>query len=149
MDWVEYRAYVIPFRPSFDCVISYIDYLTAGACECYLSYRECNMAGSDEYILLHRYGMFLYYMAEIENMTVGIQKTQYRADNDFGVVRIAMTFVRQFREGEISSVVFADCIASWQKTAYLFIVGNPIIQPAINANIQHWDNLRAINNNKG
>ncbi|MCP4337380.1 MAG: hypothetical protein GY799_00495 [Desulfobulbaceae bacterium] len=149
MDWVEYKTYVIPFRQPFDCCVSYLDYLTAGACECYLSYRECNLAGSEEDVLLHRYGMFLYYMAEIENMTVGIQKTQYRADNDFGMVRIAMTFVRQYREGMISSMVFASSIASWQKTAYMFVVGSPIVEPAIMANIRHWDNLRAINNNKG
>ena len=142
MDWVEYKTAVIPYRQPFDCVITYIDYLTAGACECYLAYRECNQAGSDESVLLHRFGMFLYYMAELENVTKGIDTTLYRVDNDFGMIRTAMTFVRQFRDGAISSVVFADKIASWQRTAYLCVMSSAIMAPAMKENIRHWESLR-------
>ncbi len=138
MDWVDYKKRCMHYRTPHNDVYEYIDTLLVSALKCYSRYRHMEIHGVSEELAIKQYGVFLWHIAELENLSTGIFPDRYSITGiDWGMVEDGLGITRDRKEHCINDTEFAKRVASWVRNYYPMVSAVRIFYLAMYDNISY------------
>jgi hypothetical protein len=119
VDWVDFKRVCARYRRPYKELADHCQFLILHCVREYSRYREYNIAGRPEYESTAVYGAFLYYLAELESLTIEHAKKQCKHwDFEFKMIGEAIDLVQGRRAGKLKNEEFLVSVAHWSRTYY-------------------------------
>jgi len=132
VDWVDYKRVAIKYRSPYRDLYSYVEKLLIYSLETYSNYRYKSIEGYIESDVIRQYGIFLWHIAEMENLTVGIIPTREKYDGiDWGMIETGLRIVRDRKEHNCDDSELLVRVASWVRRIYPYIATETIFHDAM------------------
>lgn len=119
MDWVDYKRYVIRYRPPYTDGYRHISVLYGNAVYFYSKYRSSSIECDSESVYIDHFSRFLYHLAELENMLVDAPTEKFSYDdNEWGMVTESIRILKGYYNGEVSNLALLVSCKSWVRNYY-------------------------------
>ena len=132
MDWVDYKRIVIKYREVYFDGHKHVHHLFAHVLESYSLYRSVSIEGAQEWMCVEKYGEFLYYLAELENM---VSRREYDKitveDNEWGMIANGCGAIRKYQRGKITGDELCVNAMQWIRAYFPIVYMSRLYEPAI------------------
>ena len=135
MDWVDYKRVTRRYRAPYRDLSTYVQKLLISSLGAYSNYRHKSILGYIDTDITRQYGIFLWYIAEMENLTIGVITKKEECDGiDWGMVETGMRIVRDCKEHNCDDSEVMTRVANWVRSIYPHISSERIFVDAMNDN---------------
>jgi len=136
MDWVDYKRHVIRYRGVYVCKYRHIHWLWSSCVEAYSTYRSVSLEGREDWYCAEKFGWFLYFFAELENMTQGVvYERKHYDDNEWGMIANAVGTIKKYQKKQISGTVLEIRVCEWVRMYYPLLYPMRQFKQAINDSV--------------
>jgi hypothetical protein len=137
IDWVDFKRHVIRYNKPYTDGYRQVHLLLAHVVESYSEYRSASIEGMEEYKCVDKYGVFLYYLAQLENMVHGSQcAIAVIDDNEWGMIGGACKIIRNYQNGSIDGEQLWFRAYSWIRAFYPQVYTSRIFQQSMVASVR-------------
>jgi len=132
LDWVDYKRHVIKYREWVEDGYKQVHLTFAHVLESYSIYRSVSIEGAQEWECVQKFGEFLYYLAELENM---VSRCKYDKksfeDNEWGMVSTGCRAIRKYQQKEISGSELCVSAMEWVRCYFPIVYSCRLYRSAL------------------
>ena len=137
MDWVDYKRHVAKYREPYIDGYEHIHTLLLHVLETYTSYQATAYSGAVEWEMVLKLGEFMYYFAELENMTFygHYDKVEYE-NNEWAFVSHGFSILLEYRGDKINKQNLCVSVRKWIRYYFNIIYHNRLYGSAIKSSVE-------------
>jgi len=136
MDWVDYKRITIKYREVYFDGHAHVHHLFAHVLESYSVYRSVSIEGAQEWLCVEKFGEFLFYLAELENMVSRCEYDKIEVeDNEWGMIANGCRAIRKYQRREITGVELCTRAMQWIRAYFPIVYTSRLYNDAIKQSV--------------